>query len=217
MILVTGACGYIGSHCSIQLIRKGYDLILVDNLVNSNISILDKINYLTKKNNKFIECDLRDEDNLKKIFENNSINSVFHFAGLKSIYDSYKNPLEYYSANIASTISLLNQISSNSVNHLIFSSSATVYDETSDPPWNESYRLSLDNSPYAQTKVIIEKILESYVTKNNFLHVGILRYFNPIGSHESGIIGDNIKGSTNLIPAIVETILGKREFRNSKG
>ncbi len=212
MILVTGGCGYLGSHCAVELINSGFEVVVLDNLKNSNISTVDKIRSITNKKCEFIKSDIRDNKNLEEVFKKYNFEAVFHFAGLKSIIESVKYSDEYMSCNVDGTRILINQMKKSSVNKIIFSSSATVYGEKYEPPWSESLNDIIPNNIYAQTKRIIEKMLYSLTNEHKEFKVGILRYFNPIGSHPSGLLGDKIDNSTNLIPAIINTILGNQNY-----
>ena len=207
MILVTGGCGYIGSHCVVELIDSGQDVLIIDNLNNSSISVVDQIHKITHKEINFIQADIRDKKVLSSIFSNNEIDAVFHFAGLKSIIDSINNPLDYYSVNVDGTYSVLEEMIKTNVNKIIFSSSATVYGKNHSLPWKENIKLSIPDNPYAQTKFIIENVLYYFSQSKIDLNVGVLRYFNPIGSHKSGLIGDDELNSSNLIPSIINTII----------
>ncbi len=204
MILLTGGCGYLGSHCAVELLNNGYEIIIIDNFSNSDKNIHKHIEYIAKKKVKLIECDIRDRKKLDDIFFNNKIESVFHFAGLKSISDSFNKPKDYYSVNIIGTAVLLELMVKYCVSKIIFSSSATIYSDYSKLPWHEKIELKIPESPYAQSKVIIEKLLKNFSLNHNFLKVAILRYFNPVGAHHSGLIGENSTNSTNLFPEIIK-------------
>tara|TARA_B100001029_G_C15057621_1_gene455670 strand:- start:2140 stop:3147 length:1008 start_codon:yes stop_codon:yes gene_type:complete len=218
MILITGGCGYLGSHFIVKLVEEGQDIISIDNFSNSSPDIIEKVNQITNKNNKFIEGDLRDIDFLEKLFLENKISSVIHFAGLKSISESIQRPLEYYSSNISGSIILLNAMKKAQINKIIFSSSATVYGENHKLPWNENLDLRIPNHPYAQSKLIVEEILRNISLNESNWGIGILRYFNPIGSHKSGIIGENIhQEAANLFPAIVKVLIGQSNHLNIFG
>ncbi len=207
MILITGGCGYLGSHCAVELIKLGYEVVVLDNLVNSDIKTFEKINFLTNKNNIFEKADITNHSDVAKIFKKYSFETVFHFAGLKSIVESIENPSKYFFNNLLGTILILEEMRKTSVKKIIFSSSATVYGNKFNPPWKEDLNLLMPNNPYAQTKYMIENILESIVSETNEFHVGILRYFNPIGAHRSGLLGEDIKKSVNLIPSILNSII----------
>lgn len=215
MILVTGGCGYIGSHFMLRLLRKGQDIICLDNLSNSNDEVLLKINNLCLKKIIFVKGDVSNHNLLMNIFKKYKINTVVHFAGFKSISESINNPIKYYKNNVVETISLLNAMNEANVKKMIFSSSATVYGKNKSLPLHESLKIDFPDNPYAQSKLIIEKILHFISKKkDNLWSIGILRYFNPIGCHPSGKIGENMNNknnNTNLIPAIIEVIIKKKE------
>ena len=206
MILVTGASGYIGSHFFTKLIENNNKCLGFDNFSRSNPDIIEKIKKLTGKKVNFLEGNLNNEKFLEKIFNNNKIKSVIHFAGFKSISESINNPLEYYNCNVVNTIKLLEKMEKHGVKNIIFSSSATVYNPKSKSPLNEDQHVYYPDNPYSQSKYIIEKILKELSRSRNF-NVGILRYFNPIGCHSSGIIGENlVHEAGNLIPSIIKVI-----------
>ena len=210
MILVTGGCGYIGSHCVIKLLNQGYEVIILDNLTNSTPDAINKINQITNIPNKFIEGDIRDENLLDKIFAQNKISAVLHFAGLKSISESFKKPLDYYSTNLKGSINLFQSMKKAKINKLIFSSSATVYGSGHSLPWHEELEIKIPENPYAKSKYFVEEILKNISLNESDWSIGILRYFNPIGSHESGVIGDSTSlESGNLIPSIARVLIGK--------
>ena len=192
MILVTGGNGYIGSHFILELLYKGYEVISIDNLVNSSKENIKLIKEISKKNFIFIEGDLRNKDLLNEIFSKYAIDCVVHFAGLKYISESYLNPIEYFAVNVNGSVNLFEAMSKASVYEIIFSSSATVYGSKHKLPWNESIRLKLPSNPYAQTKFIVENILKNIHFNNRKWKIGILRYFNPVGYHSSGKIGEKI-------------------------
>ena len=208
-ILVTGGTGYIGSHTCISLLEKGYDVTIVDNLVNSKALVVDRIENLSGKKVKFFEADVCDEDALRKIFAEDEIFAVIHFAGLKAVGESVQIPLRYYENNLISTLSLLKVMAEFKVNNFVFSSSATVYGNPASVPIREDFPLSTTN-PYGTTKLMIERILKDYAHANPDFNPIILRYFNPVGAHESGRIGENPKGiPNNLMPYITQVALGK--------
>ncbi len=212
MILVTGGCGYLGSHCTIDLLNNNKEVIILDNLSNSDQSINNKITTITNKKFKFEKVDIRNKKELSKLFSSNNIESVIHFAGLKSISDSYTQQSDYYSVNVLGTICLLETILEYDVKNIVFSSSATVYGDNNPSPWKEDLVINFPESPYAQTKFVVERLLETYVIKKKLDSVAILRYFNPIGYHESGIIGENLISSKNLIPAIMSYFLEQNDY-----
>lgn len=216
-ILVTGGCGYIGSHTCVELLNKNYDVIVVDNLCNSKSDVIDKIETITNKKIKFYEVDLRNKYLLDKIFKENNIDAVIHFAGLKAVGESVKLPLMYYENNIYSTLVLLNVMQDNNCKKIIFSSSATVYGNPEKLPITEDAKLSTTN-PYGATKLFIERILEDLYKADNEFSISILRYFNPIGAHESGLIGENPNGiPNNLMPFIVKVATKELECLNIFG
>ena len=211
-ILVTGGTGYIGSHTTVELIKSGYDVIIVDNLCNSKLCVLDRIETITGKRPVFIECDLCDADALGKVFdEYKDIDSVIHFAGLKAVGESCSLPVKYYYNNLTSTLNLLDSMARHDVSRIVFSSSATVYGLPKSVPIREDFPLSTTN-PYGETKLMIERILKDTAAANSKLSVCVLRYFNPIGAHESGLIGEDPKGiPNNLLPYISKVAAGKLE------
>jgi len=203
-VLVTGGCGYIGSHACCELLNEGYDVVVVDNLYNSSKDVIDKITKITGKSVKFYEFDLCDKDSLKNVFEKESIDAVIHFAGYKAVGESVKKPLMYYRNNLDSTITLLEVMSEFNCKKLVFSSSATVYGNPAKLPITEDFPLSTTN-PYGTTKLVIEGILQDVYKSDNEFSIAILRYFNPIGAHPSGLIGENPNGiPNNLMPYIVK-------------
>ena len=211
-ILVTGGTGYIGSHTVVELIQSGYDVIIVDNLCNSKICVLDRIEKITGTRPLFIECDLLDKDKLCKVFDDHSdIDSVIHFAGLKAVGESCSLPLKYYHNNLTGTLNLLECMLTHGVDRIVFSSSATVYGVPKEVPIKEDFPLSTTN-PYGETKLMIERILKDCCVAYPNLSVCVLRYFNPIGAHESGLIGEDPRGiPNNLLPYIAKVAAGKLE------
>ena len=212
MILVTGGCGYLGSYCVLRLLENNEKVIAIDNFSNSSKSVIEVIKSISNKNMTIVNGDVRDRNLLRKTFYENKIDTVIHFAGLKSQIQSYQQADEYFSVNVNGTICLLEVMKENSVNNLIFSSSATVYGKEHPVPWNENIKLNFPDSPYAQSKLIVERLIEEEFNSNNKLQAGILRYFNPLGYHESGLLGENIEYSTNLIPEILRCLLKKKEY-----
>ena len=211
-ILVTGGTGYIGSHTTVELLKRDERVIIVDNLINSKLCVLDRIEKITGRRPIFIKCDLLDFDTLNKVFlENPDINSVIHFAGLKAVGESCAMPLKYYYNNITGTLNLLMCMKEHNVNRIVFSSSATVYGLPKSVPIKEDFPLSTTN-PYGETKLMIERILKDAAVANPQLSVCVLRYFNPIGAHESGLIGEDPRGiPNNLLPYIAKVAAGKLE------
>ena len=209
MILVTGGTGYIGSHTVVELQQNGYDVVIVDNLVNSKIDTLDKIAEITGIRPKFYEKDICDRDALVTIFTENKIDAVIHFAGLKAVGESVQKPLEYYTNNIVGTLTLLDVMRQFSCKQLVFSSSATVYGANNIAPYTEDMPTSATN-PYGQTKFMQEIMLKDMVVADPTMGVALLRYFNPIGAHESGLLGEDPNGiPNNLMPYICKVAVGK--------
>lgn len=202
-ILVTGGTGYIGSHTVVELLNKNKEVVVVDNFVNSSPEVVDKIKQITGKDFKFYEVDLLDKENLKKVFEENKITEVIHFAGLKAVGESIQKPLEYYTNNIVGTLVLLELMRQYNCKKIVFSSSATVYGDQGAKAYSESMKRGETTNPYGTTKSMIEKILEDLYVSDNEWGIIILRYFNPVGAHKSGLIGDNPNGiPNNLMPYI---------------
>ena len=209
MILVTGGLGYIGSHTVVELLKKGERLVVMDNLSNSKESMMEKIKQITGVGFIFCKTDLLDKEGMRKIFRENKIDSVIHFAALKAVGESVEKPLEYYKNNVVGTINLLEVMKEFNVNKMVFSSSATVYGAPKTVPITEDMPLSTTN-PYGTTKLMIEQILKDTAYANKEFKVAILRYFNPIGAHESGIIGEDPNGiPNNLMPYITKVASGK--------
>lgn len=209
-VLVTGGMGFIGSHTVVELLNSGEDVIIVDNLSNSKKETLDAIKKITNKVPKFYNVDIRNKESLDNVFkENKDINAVIHFAALKAVGESVEKPIEYYDNNIWGTIALLDVMRNNNVKKIIFSSSATVYGSPKTVPIKEDFPKSATN-PYGQTKVMVEQILNDVYTSDNEWSIILLRYFNPIGAHESGLIGESPNGiPNNLMPYINQVALGK--------
>ena len=205
-ILVTGGLGFIGSHTVVELCKNNYNVIIIDNLSNSNIDVLDKLKKITKKEIIFYEDDVCNKEALKKIFKKEKIDAVIHFAGFKAVGESVEKPLKYYRNNLDSTLSLLEVMDEFACYNLIFSSSATVYGKPKSLPIKEDFPLSTTN-PYGTTKLFIEHILEDLYASNNKWNITILRYFNPIGADKSGLIGENPKDiPNNLMPYILKVV-----------
>ncbi len=211
-ILVTGGTGYIGSHTVVELLNAGERVVIVDNLSNSKPCVLERIETITGKRPEFIKCDLLDKDALDRVFlDNPDIDSVIHFAGLKAVGESCALPLMYYHNNLTGTFNLLECMFAHDVYRIVFSSSATVYGMPKTVPIKEDFPLSTTN-PYGETKLMIERILKDVAAANPKLSVCVLRYFNPIGAHESGLIGEDPKGiPNNLLPYITKVAVGKLE------
>jgi UDP-glucose 4-epimerase len=210
-ILVTGGAGYIGSHTCIELLNQGHKVVVVDNLVNSHSESLQRVEELTGKNIPFYAVDLSNEAEITKVFSEHSIEAVIHFAGLKAVGESVEQPIRYYDNNIKSTLVLCKLMQSFSVKHLVFSSSATVYGLAESNPIPETAPLSATN-PYGRTKLFIEYILNDWITTFDGASVALLRYFNPVGAHASGRIGEDPQGiPNNLMPYITQGAAGRRE------
>lgn len=212
-VLVTGGAGYIGSHTVVELLNRGEEIIIVDNFSNSKPETLDKIKKITGKDFKFYEVDLLDKEKLEKVFEENpNIDSVIHFAGLKAVGESVAKPIEYYHNNITGTLVLLDIMRNHNCKKIVFSSSATVYGNPKTVPIKEDFPLSTTN-PYGSTKLMIEQILNDVYISDNEWSVILLRYFNPIGAHESGLIGESPNGiPNNLMPYINQVACGKLDY-----
>lgn len=210
-ILVTGGVGYIGSHTVIQLVKANYQVVIVDNLSNSKIESLKRVEEITNCELKFYKVDLLDRENLNKIFLTEKFDAVIHFAGLKAVGESVQIPLHYYNNNIIGTLNLLNVMKENNVRNIVFSSSATVYGDPHKVPIEENFPLSATN-PYGRTKLMIEDIFRDLYKSDNSWNIIILRYFNPVGAHESGLIGEDPNGiPNNLMPFISQVAVGKRK------
>lgn len=211
-VLVTGGTGYIGSHTCVELLDSGYEIVVIDNLSNSKIEVVDKIKEITGKDFKFYEGDCCDKNILVKIFEENKIDAVIHFAGFKAVGESVKLPLKYYRNNLDSTITLLEVMKEFNCKKIVFSSSATVYGKPKSLPIKEDFPLSTTN-PYGTTKLMIEGILRDLYVSDNEWSIAILRYFNPIGAHKSGLIGENPNDiPNNLMPYIVKVATKELEI-----
>ena len=210
-ILVTGGAGYIGSHTCVEMLNAGYEVVVVDNLDNSCVESLNRVEKITGKKVKFYEEDLRNKEALRKIFAENKVESVIHFAGLKAVGESVAKPIEYYDNNLISTLVLLEVMREFDVKKIVFSSSATVYGVAKEMPLVEGMPLGAIN-PYGRTKLFIEEILRDLYVSDDTWSIAILRYFNPIGAHESGTIGEDPKGiPNNLMPYISQVAVGRRE------
>lgn len=216
-ILITGGAGYIGSHTVVELLNAGRDVVIVDNFSNSQPSVLDNIKKITGKDFKFYEVDLLDRDGLEKVFCENSIDSCIHFAGYKAVGESVAQPLKYYHNNITGTLILCELMQKYGAKVLVFSSSATVYGNPASVPISEDFPLSTTN-PYGETKLMIERILSDICKSDSEWSVSVLRYFNPIGAHKSGLIGENPKGiPNNLLPYIMQVASKKLPYLNVYG
>ena len=209
-ILVTGGAGYIGSHTCIELLNEGYEVVVVDNLCNSCEESLKRVEEITGKTVKFYEADLLDRDALEKIFAAEKVESVIHFAGLKAVGESVQKPLEYYHNNITGTLILCDVMRNHGVKNIVFSSSATVYGDPAFIPITEECPKGVCTNPYGWTKSMLEQILTDLHTADSEWNVVLLRYFNPIGAHKRGKIGENPKGiPNNLMPYITQVAVGK--------
>ncbi len=212
MVLVTGGAGYIGSHTCIALDKAGFDFVVFDNLCNSSKESLNRVEKIINKKIKFIKGDIRNKDDLENVFTNYDIDSVIHFAGLKAVGESVEKPLQYYDNNINGTLVLCSVMEKHSCKKIVFSSSATVYGDPHTTPIKEDFPLSATN-PYGRTKLFIEEILRDLYTSDNNYQIVLLRYFNPVGAHKSGTIGEDPNGiPNNLMPFISQTAVGKREY-----
>ena len=209
--LITGGAGFIGSHTIVQLLEAGRELVVLDNFCNSKPIVLDRIREITGKDFRFYEADLLDYDAVERIFKENKIDSVIHFAGLKAVGESVEQPLRYYHNNLTGTFNLCEIMQKYGAKRIVFSSSATVYGKPESVPIREDFPLSTTN-PYGETKLMIERILKDVCVSDNEWSVSILRYFNPIGAHKSGKIGEDPKGiPNNLLPYVTQVATGKRE------
>lgn len=217
-ILVTGGAGFIGSHTCVELLNAGYDIIVVDNYYNSSPKSLERVKELTGKDFKSYECDIRDTAGMDKIFKENKIDAVIHFAGLKAVGESCEKPIEYYDNNIGGTLKLCDVMRNNGCKNIVFSSSATVYGMNNISPLKETMKTGGTTNPYGTTKYMIEIILEDICKADSEWNATLLRYFNPIGAHKSGRIGENPNGiPNNLMPYITQVAIGKRPFLSVYG
>jgi UDP-glucose 4-epimerase len=210
-ILVTGGTGYIGSHTVVRLLEAGYEVVILDNLSNSKISVIDRIEKITNKSPLFIEGDIRDKSLLEKLFSDHRIDAVIHFAGLKAVGESVEEPLKYYENNVGGSISLLEAMKNANVTKMVFSSSATVYGEPKELPIKEDHPLNPTN-PYGKTKLVVENLLRDLYHSSPHWNIFILRYFNPVGAHQSGLIGEDPNDiPNNLFPYIAKVAMGELE------
>ena len=209
-ILLPGGAGYIGSHTAVELLKAGKEIIIIDNFSNSKPEVLDKIKQITGKNFKFYELDYLDREKLEKVFEENKIEAVLNFAGYKAVGESIQKPIEYYTNNISGCLVLLDVMRKYGVKKFIFSSSATVYGDPQKVPITEESKTGGTTNPYGTTKLFIEQILKDIYISDNTWDICILRYFNPVGAHESGLIGEEPKGiPNNLMPYVVRVASGQ--------
>ncbi len=212
MILVTGGAGYIGSHTCISLIEAGFDVVVYDNFSNSSKKSLQRAESIARRNIPLVEGDIRDKEVLQTVFDKYDIDSVIHFAGLKAVGESVQKPLEYYDNNINGTIALCEVMRDNGCKKIVFSSSATVYGDPKSVPISEDFPLSATN-PYGRSKLFIEEILRDIYVSDATWKIILLRYFNPVGAHKSGLIGEDPNGiPNNLMPYISQVAIGKREY-----
>ena len=211
-ILVTGGAGYIGSHTVVELLNAGHQVLIVDNLCNSSIAVLERIQKLANPNFRFVQADVRDGAVLDRLFAEQPIDGVIHFAGLKAVGESVSQPVRYFDNNVGSTLALLQAMDRAGVRRIVFSSSATVYGDPEQVPISESSRLQVTN-PYGRTKLMCEDILRDLQVSDPRWQVAVLRYFNPVGAHISGTIGEHPSGiPNNLMPYITQVAVGQREF-----
>ena len=209
-ILVTGGTGFIGSHTCVELLNAGYDVVIIDNLYNSNQKAVDRIEEITGKKVKFYPDDMMDRAAVKRVFDENKIDAVIHFAGLKAVGESVHKPIEYYRTNIGSTLNLTDEMRAHGCKNIIFSSSATVYGDPAEIPITENCPKGTCTNPYGWTKWMQEQILTDIHTADPEWNVILLRYFNPIGAHKSGLIGEDPKGiPNNLLPYVAQVAIGK--------
>ncbi len=217
-VLVTGGAGYIGSHTCVELLNAGKDIVIIDNFYNCKKSSLDRIRALVDRDFKFYECDIRDREGLDAIFKKEKIDSVIHFAGLKAVGESVHKPLEYFDNNVNGTLVLLDVMRKNGCKKIVFSSSATVYGMNNISPLTEDMEVGGVTNPYGRTKYMIECILKDLYASDNAWSICLLRYFNPIGAHKSGTMGEDPNGiPNNLMPYITQVAIGKREYLNVWG
>lgn len=211
VVLVTGGAGYIGSHTCVELLNAGYEVVVIDNLSNSKIESINRIKEITGKNLTFYKGDLLNKQDVEEVFKNEKIDAVIHFAGLKAVGESVKKPLEYYHNNLTGTFILCDVMRRYNVKNMVFSSSATVYGNPKEVPIKEDFPLSATN-PYGSTKLMLENILRDIQTADPEWNIILLRYFNPIGAHESGRIGEDPNGiPNNLVPYVTQVAIGKLE------
>ncbi|ENW85231.1 UDP-glucose 4-epimerase [Acinetobacter pseudolwoffii] len=211
-ILVTGGAGYIGSHTCVELLNAGHEVVVLDNLCNSAAESLNRVQQLTQKSLTFIQGDIRDAQLLDQVFQQHSIEAVIHFAGLKAVGESQQIPLAYFDNNIAGSISLVQAMQRAQVFKLVFSSSATVYGENNPSPLNEEMPTGMPTNNYGYTKLIVEQLLEKLSVADERWSIALLRYFNPVGAHKSGQIGEDPQGiPNNLMPFVTQVAVGRRE------
>ena len=217
-VLVTGGAGYIGSHTCVELLEKGFDVVIIDNLVNSSAKAVERIEEITGKSVTFYQEDVRNRAALDRIFEKHDIGCVIHFAGLKAVGESVAMPLEYYDNNLNSTVQLCRAMKDHGVHDIVFSSSATVYSGDNDMPLRETSKTGMCTNPYGWTKYMSEQILRDTAKAVDDFSVSLLRYFNPTGAHSSGMIGEDPRGiPNNLMPFIAQVAVGRRDHLNVFG
>jgi len=211
MILVTGGTGYIGSHTVVELLTAGHEVLIIDNLCNSKRTVVDRIAQITDRRPTFVEADIRDREALKRLFKTHNFKAVIHFAGLKSVGESVAAPLAYYDTNVVGSLALVAAMTEAGVRNLVFSSSATVYGDPQTVPIREEAPLGATN-PYGQTKVVVENLLRDVAASDASWRIALLRYFNPVGAHPDGLIGEDPNGiPNNLMPYIAQVATGKLE------
>lgn len=211
-VLVTGGAGYIGSHTAVELLNAGKDIVIIDDFSNSKPEVLENIRKITGKDFKFYEMDYANREKLEKVFEENNIDSVMNFAGFKAVGESTKKPIEYYINNVSGALVLFDTMRKYNVKKFVFSSSATVYGPENSIPYKEDMPVGTASSPYGSTKIFIEQILKDIYKADSEWSIALLRYFNPIGSHESGLLGEEPQGiPNNLMPYIVRVACGQLE------
>ncbi len=211
-VLVTGGCGYIGSHTCVELLNNDFEVVVLDNLSNSKITVLDKIKTITSKEVKFYEGDMIDSNILDRVFEENEIDAVIDFAAYKAVGESVQKPIEYYKNNVATVLELINAMKKHNCKKLVFSSSATVYGTPDVVPITEDSKIGGTTNPYGTSKLFVEQILNDLYKSDNEWDIAILRYFNPIGAHESGLIGEQPNGiPANLMPYVAKVASGELE------
>ena len=212
-ILVTGGTGYIGSHTVLQLLEEGYEVVVIDNFSNSSKESLSRVAKITGKTATIIEGDIRDTAFLNTVFEQHNIDGVIHFAGLKAVGESVEKPLMYYENNVFGSVNLCQVMQQHGVKNIVFSSSATVYGDPTELPLHENLPTGKPTNPYGQSKLMVELVLQDLYKSDNDWNIVLLRYFNPVGAHPSGLIGEDPNGiPNNLMPFITQVATGKREF-----
>lgn len=212
-VLVTGGAGYIGSHTVVELLQTGYDVVVYDNLSNSSPVSLERVAEITGKQVTLIQGDIRDSNKLNRIFEHHDFDGVIHFAGLKAVGESVEQPIRYYNNNVFGSLQLLEVMANHNVKKVVFSSSATVYGNSIKLPFHERMPVGIPSSPYGMSKLMVENILADVYKADRSWQIVCLRYFNPVGAHPSGLIGEDPQGVlSNLMPFIMQTALGKRDF-----